>query len=175
MKCSNFLRSVLPAAILGCLALGFFSTSAVAGGTTTTNTFQVTATVQTACTVTGTTLAFGTYTGAAVQATSTLTITCTSASTPYSIGLNAGATSGATLTTRQMQIGGTGTGLNYTLTSVSYTGQNWGNSLATNWVTGTSSATAMTTTTQTVFGTIPSNQLVPPGSYADTITASITY
>ena len=160
MKFSFALRSALPAAALGILALGLVSAPAFAS-TTTSNTFSVTA--------------FGTYTGAAVQASSTLTVTCTSASTPYNIGLNAGATSGATLTSRQMQISGAGAGLGYTLTSVSYTGLNWGNTLATNWVGGTSSATAQTQTTQTVYGTIPANQLVAPGSYSDTITASITY
>jgi spore coat protein U-like protein len=171
MKFSSALRSALPAAVLGFVTLGLATAPAFA--TTTTNTFSVTATVQTACTVTGSTLAFGVYTGAAVQASSTLTVTCTSASTSYDIGLNQGATSGATLTTRQMLNGAAA--LNYTLTSGSYAGSNWGNTTATNWVGGTSSATAMTTTSQTVYGTIPANQLVAPGSYADTITASITY
>jgi spore coat protein U-like protein len=172
MKFSYALKSTLPATVLGLVTLGIASAPAFAA-TTTSNTFSVTATVQTACTVTGSTLAFGTYTGAAVQASSALTVTCTSALTPYNIGLNAGATNGATLTTRQM-LNGT-TPLNYTLTSVSYTGSNWGNTVATNWVGGTSSATPMTQTTQTVYGTIPANQLVAPGSYSDTITASITY
>lgn len=71
---------------------------------TTTTTFQVTATVNSACTVSATNLTFGVYdpSAAAHDDTSTVTVTCTKA-TAYDIGLDAGLAAGATVTTRQMQ------------------------------------------------------------------------
>jgi spore coat protein U-like protein len=174
MKLTNAIKSAVPAAVLGFLALA--STSALAL-TTNTSTFTVGATVGASCSVSASNLAFGPYIGAAVQVSTPLTVQCSAASTTYNIGLSQGGYTGGSLTNRQMGPTATPTagGLLYTLTSVSYTGTNWGNSSLTNWVTGTSSPTALTTTTQTVYGTLPANQVVAQGVYGDTITASITY
>jgi spore coat protein U-like protein len=137
--------------------------------TGTTN-FTVTAVVAKDCTVTATNLAFGTYTGAQVRSTSTITATCTS-STTYTVGLNAGTATGATVTNRSM----TGPGsalLHYSLFNNSGYTTNWGNSSATNWVAGTGNGSAQPLT---VYGQIPAGQYATPGSYADTITVSVTY
>ena len=64
MKFSTPLKSILPAAILGFVALGLTPTSAVAQANPATTTFNVTATVLKDCIVSATALPFGNYTGA---------------------------------------------------------------------------------------------------------------
>ncbi len=140
------------------------------GITTATTQFSVTASVVKDCTVSATNLAFGSYTGALVNSTSTVSVTCTS-TTPYDVGLSAGLAIGATVTNRSM----TGPGsalLHYSLFSNSGRTTNWGNTSATNWVTGTGNGSAQALT---VYGQIPAAQYMTPGSYTDTITVSVTY
>lgn len=169
MKFSNAIKSALPAAILGCLALGLTPTSAIAQANPATTTFGVSATVLKDCIVSATALPFGNYTGAVNNATSTVTVTCTK-STTYTVGLNAGLT-GASVTARVMTSGANT--LNYSLCSDSAAcATNWGNTLATNWVTGTGTGAAQALT---VFGQIPAAQYVTPGSYTDTISVTVTY
>jgi spore coat protein U-like protein len=170
MKSSTPLKSILPAAILGFVALGLTPTTAVAQANPATTTFNVTATVLKDCIVTATALPFGNYTGAVVNASSTVTVTCTSGTT-YTVGLNQGLTTGATVTTRQMGITQPAGGLNYSLLTTSYTGANWGNTSG-SWVSGTGNGAAQALT---VYGVLPAGQYVPPGSYTDTITATVTY
>jgi spore coat protein U-like protein len=105
-----------------------------------------------------------------VNASSTVTVTCTSGTT-YTVGLNQGLTTGATVTTRQMGITQPAGGLNYSLLTTSYTGANWGNTSG-SWVSGTGNGAAQALT---VYGVLPAAQYVPPGSYTDTITATVTY
>jgi spore coat protein U-like protein len=116
-------------------------------------------------------IAFGKYGGTTLDVTGTITVTCTSG-TAYHIGLNAGSTSGATITNRLM-FGGTGgqNTLGYQLFSDAARTINWGNSAGTNWVSATGTGAAQT---YTIYGQMPSNEGPPPGSYTDTITASIT-
>ncbi|MGA2888071.1 MAG: spore coat U domain-containing protein [Terracidiphilus sp.] len=169
MKYSNTARSALATAVLGLLALGLTSTSAVAA--TTTANITVTATVGASCTVGVTNLTFGTYTPATqAQASSSVTVTCSNG-WAYQVGLNAGLTTGASVTTRQMGITQPAGGLNYSLLTGSYTGANWGNTTPT-WVTGTGNGAAQVLT---VYGVIPANQFVTAGSYTDTIIATVNY
>lgn len=138
--------------------------------TSATTSFAVTSTVQAYCTVSATSLAFGTYAGALLNSTSTITATCTN-TTPYKIGLNAGTATGATVTNRSM----TGPGaalLHYSLFSDSGHTTNWGNTLGVDTVSKTGSGTAQALT---VYGQVPAGQYVTPGSYADTITVTLTY
>jgi spore coat protein U-like protein len=140
------------------------------GITTATAQFSVTATIVKDCTVSATNLAFGNFTGAVNNSTSTVSVNCTSG-TAYTVGLNAGLATGATVTNRSM----TGPGsalLHYGLFSNSGHTTNWGNTSATNWVSGTSSGAVQPLT---VYGQIPAAQYVTPGSYTDTITVSVTY
>ncbi|EQB15201.1 spore coat protein U domain-containing protein [Novosphingobium lindaniclasticum] len=70
-----------------------------ASAATATAPMAVTATVQSACIVAATPLAFGSYdptSGAPKDGTSVITVTCTSG-TSFTVGLNAGGTSGAGL------------------------------------------------------------------------------
>jgi spore coat protein U-like protein len=172
MKFSNLVKSAVPAAVLGLVALGLTPTSAAAQADPATTTFGVSATVVKDCIVSATALGFGNYTGAVNNATSAVTVTCTNGTT-YSVGLDAGKATGATVTTRSMQLSTTPTvpALNYTLTSGSGTGPNWGNSTGA-WVTGSGSGAGQALT---VYGQIAAGQYVAPGTYNDTITVTVTY
>ncbi|MFA6051999.1 MAG: spore coat U domain-containing protein [Methylobacter sp.] len=141
---------------------------------TTTTTFQVTATVNSACTVSATNLTFGVYdpSAAAHDDTSTVTVTCTKA-TAYDIGLDAGLAAGATVTTRQMQHATLTDLLNYSLYSDAGRTTNWGNTVSTDTV-HVASATGAAEN-HTVYGRIATGQYVTAGSYADTITVTVTY
>ncbi|MGD0941594.1 MAG: spore coat U domain-containing protein [Terracidiphilus sp.] len=171
MKFSKIALSALSFAVLGFLALGLASTPASAS-TSVSTTFNVTATVAASCNITAPTLAFGTYTGGQVTANTAITVTCNAASTPYNIGLNVGL-NGTGPYARYM-INGTNK-LSYGLYQNTALSTNWGTTIGTDTEAGTSSATALTATTVTVYGVIPAAQVVPTGSYADTIMATITY
>jgi spore coat protein U-like protein len=137
---------------------------------TATTTFSVTATVQATCLISANPLAFGTYTGVLINATTTLQVTCTN-TTPYNVGLNAGTATGATVTTRKMT-GPASATLNYALFQDSSRTINWGQTVGTDTVTGTGNGSAQTLT---VYGQLSANQYPAPGSYSDTITATVTY
>lgn len=137
---------------------------------TATSTFQVSATVPASCQVSASNLNFGNFTGAQVQATSTISVTCTD-TTSYAVGLGPGTASGATVTSRAMT-GPSSTTLSYALYSDSSHSTNWGDTSATNEVSGTGTGSAQTLT---VYGVIPSGSMPIPGSYTDTITVTVTY
>jgi spore coat protein U-like protein len=176
MKYSNLVKSALPAAVLGFLALGFASTSAYAT-TTNTGTFVVSTVVSTSCSIAPTALTFPTYIGAVTSASTTIAITCNAAPTNgYTVGLNGG-TSGGSDTARMMAGQGAAAGntLNYKLCSDSSTcATNWGNTSGTGAVV-VPSGSGIGSQTLTVYGQIPAAQTSPQGTYADTVTASITY
>ena len=136
-----------------------------------TRTFTVTATVQAACTLSATSLAFGTYSGVLLNSTSALSVTCTN-STTYNVGLNAGTASGATVTNRSMKGPGSAL-LGYKMFRNSGRTLNWGNTVGSDTVARTGSGSVQGLT---VYGQIPAGQFAsPPGNYSDTITATITY
>jgi spore coat protein U-like protein len=136
---------------------------------TSTTSFNVTATIVKDCGVSATAMVFGNYTGAVNNTTSTVTVTCTN-TTGYTVGLSPGLATGATVTTRKMQDGANL--LSYALYSNSGRTTNWGNTSGTGWVAGTGSGVAQPLT---VYGQIPAAQHPTPGSYTDTITATVTY
>lgn len=152
--------------------------SSGAQAATSTTTFDVGATVADSCSVSATALAFGSIDPlvnktTATDATSTIDVTCANGTT-YDVGLDAGQASGATVTTRQMA---SGTNLlNYALYSDSGRTANWGNTIdATtgDTVAGTGTGAIQTLT---VYGRVPSGQeTAPTGTYADTITVTVTY
>lgn len=148
-QCRGWLRAaIVPAAAL---SLGVTATSTLAA--TATTIFQVTATVAATCLITATNLAFGIYTVLA-SSTSTITVTCTNTTT-WNVGLNAGP-SGALLA--------------YSLSQDAAHTINWGNTVGTETGAGAGTAQALT-----VFGQAAAGQLVTPGAYVDTITATITF
>ena len=133
-----------------------------------TESFSVTATIQATCNISASAMAFGTYAGAVITGSSNLSMQCT-VSTTYAIGLSAGTTSGATVTNRLLA-GSGGRTLAYALFSDSGRTVNWGST--TNTVSGTGTGAVQTLP---VYGKISAGQYVTPGSYTDTITATITY
>ena len=133
-----------------------------------TGSFTVTASIVATCSISATALAFGTYAGAAVTASSSLSMQCTN-STSYTIGLSAGTTSDATVTNRLL-VGTGGSTLAYGVYSDSGHTNIWGSTSHTVTGTGTGSVQSLP-----VYGQIAGGQYVVPGSYTDTITASITY
>jgi spore coat protein U-like protein len=140
--------------------------------TTVTTTIAVSASVLSSCGVTALPLAFGTYSptqSTNTTAQTTVVVTCTNG-TPYNVGLNAGIGTGATVASHKLTSGSNL--LNYTLYQDSGYSTVWGNTIGTNTVSGTGSGL---TQTINVYGSITALQAVPAGSYADTVTVSLTY
>ncbi len=141
-----------------------------AAAATATTTFNVTATVATSCSATAADLAFGSYDAASATdttATSTINVTC-SLLTPYTISLDNG--SFASGSTRQMGSGASR--LSYeiyrdvTMTNI------FGSIAQSLGVAGIGTGFAVP---QIIYGKVPKNQAVAPGSYTDQITVTIDY
>jgi spore coat protein U-like protein len=159
---SRISRSILTLSLLAASALS-------ASAATSTSTFQVTATVQSVCQISAGNLNFGNYAGTQLASTSTVTVSCTQ-NQAYDVGLNGGSNS-LPVTDRKMT-GPGGTVLSYGLYSDNNHSANWGNTVGTDTVRRNGNGNAQTLT---IYGRLPANQLVQPGAYSDTITATITY
>lgn len=155
--------------VAGVATLGWFASASAGFAATATSSMSVTATVQATCTISAGALAFGTYTSTQLDASSTVTVSCTNTTT-YNIGLDVGTGTGATVNSRKMTNGAQT--LTYSLYSDSGRSTVWGPTIGTNTVTGTGNGSAQNFT---VYGRVPSGQLPTPGSYSDTVTATITY
>lgn len=143
-----------------------------ANAAVTTTTFQVTATVGSACNVAAANLDFGAYnplSPSSTFATTTVTVQCTLLSA-YTIGLNAGTGSGATVAVRKMTKGADT--LNYSLYQDLAHTQVWGETIGSDTVAGVGTGLPIPTL---VYGQIPASQNVNAGAYADTITVSVNY
>jgi spore coat protein U-like protein len=154
--------------ILGAFALSLLPTPAHSA--TATATFAVSASIVAGCGITAAPLAFGAYTGVQVDAESSLSVNCTN-TTAYSVGLGAG-TSGGTAPARQMSGTPVANKLFYALYSDVTRAINWGDTGGTGLITGTGSGSAQSIP---VYGRMVTGQLSPPGTYADTITATVTF
>jgi spore coat protein U-like protein len=149
----------------------------IASAATTNSTFQVTATVLKTCSATSANLVFGNYTpgGGALAANTNVNVKCTNGTT-FAVALNAGSTTGGTFAQRLMT-DGTNT-LQYNLYTTPAFATVFGDgtaSTATKPGTGSGLVTAVAIA---VNGQLPdnaTNQNAVPGSYADTIIATITY
>lgn len=136
-------------------------------------TFNVTTSVVSACSVSAANLGFGNYDPLAVlntDGTTTVTVTC-SLLAPYNIGLDAGL-HGSSVSTREMQLDGESDTLGYALFRDALRTLNWGNTVGTDTLSGIGTGLALPTV---VYGRISAQQNVPVGSYADTITVTVTY
>ncbi len=144
---------------------------------TNTGVLSVTASVAAVCIIGNATLAFGAYnptSGTVVTGNTTVTLTCT-LSTPYNIGMSPGASTGATVSARAMTVTGGGSStLGYQLCRNSGCTLNWGQTVNTDTLAGTSSATSLTNSV-TIYGQIPASEAVPIGSYSDTVTMTVTF
>jgi spore coat protein U-like protein len=167
-------RCSAPAALLATL-LATATVPAAAGSAN--GSFQVQATVVSACTVSGSLLNFG---GAIdplaaalpLDASSTLTVQCTN-TTPYSVSLNAGVNAGgaANFTSRAMKSGSNTLG--YQLYLDAGRSSIWGDGTGTSLPvggTGTGSNQSLT-----IYGRVPSLSGAIPGTYTDTVTVTISY
>lgn len=158
--------------LFAAMSLCLLSAGAAHAQTSTSN-FNVTASVQNACTISAADLLFGVYSsisGADKDGTSTLQVRCT-LSASYSVALNAGTTVGGTIPARLLTSGSTTLGYNLYTTNGRTTV--WGDG------TGGSAAVAGTGTglTQnlTVYGRIAGSQNLAAGSFSDVVTATITF
>jgi spore coat protein U-like protein len=158
------------------LAAGMAASSVALAGTAT-GSFQVNATVISSCTVSGALLNFGSSidplaAASPLDATSSLTVQCTN-TTPYSVSLNAGLNAGsATAFSNRRMVSGAHT-LGYQLYTDNGRSTVWGDgtsSSSTNSGTGTGSSQTLT-----IYGRVPSLSGVVPGTYADTVTVTISY
>jgi len=134
-------------------------------------TFNVTATVIPACTVSATNLSFGSagLLTSNVDATSIVSVTCSNAA-PYNVGLSAGSGTGATVAARKMSSGGST--ITYSLYQNSARTTVWGTTIGTDTETGTGTGSAQNLT---VYGRVPPQTTPAPGAYSDTIIVTVTY
>jgi spore coat protein U-like protein len=149
---------------------------ALAGGAqaaTVGTTFEVTANVVAACSVTASDLAFGNFDGSADLAnTSTISVTCTNGH-PYAVALDGGDAPGSTIANRTLSNGTHS--LAYNLYSDAAHTALWGDTIATdvNGV-GTGLTTAVDHTVHGQLLAAP-NQNVSTGLYTSTIAVTVTY
>ena len=137
-------------------------------------TFQARAVVTSSCTVVAADIDFGTRAGltTAVNANGGLDVTCTSGR-PYTIALNAGSTAGNTIAVRKMNLNGAGAGVvRYQLYRDAGPTNVWGDGTTGVVYSGTGSGTSQAIP---VYGQVPAQAAQPPGTYLDTIRATITY
>ncbi|MBN9206916.1 spore coat U domain-containing protein [Methylibium petroleiphilum] len=162
--------------LIAAAALLAVAAPATAAGTAT-GSFQVQATVASACTVSGSLLNFGgsidpLVSAVPIDASSTLTVRCTN-TTPYTVALDAGIHAGgaAVFGNRNMSNGAQTIGYQLYLDAGRATV--WGNGTASSSTvpgTGTGSNQSLT-----IYGRLPSLTGVVPGSYSDTVTVTISY
>jgi spore coat protein U-like protein len=162
--------------ILGGAAAAATMITGLAQAAVTTTTFQVTATVQKTCSVSATALAFGNYTpgAGAISNSTSVAVRCTNG-TPYTIALNGGTTSGGTIAQRLMANGANT--LEYNLFTTGAFSTLWGDGTTGSLVSGTGAGVG-TPNNHTVHGQLPdstANQAAVTGSFADTITVTVTY
>jgi spore coat protein U-like protein len=131
----------------------------------------VTATVSSNCTIGSTAVSFGSpgVLTSNVDAQGTLSIQCTS-NLPYAVSLNGG-TSGATdPTQRKMKV--SGANVTYGLYQDAARSLPWGSTTGVNTVSGTGTGL---TQTLNVYGRVAPQTTPKPGTYTDSVIATITY
>lgn len=134
--------------------------------------FTVSATVTNNCTIGATNLSFGTagVIGGGIDATSNLSVTCTN-NDAWRISLNGGGS--GNVAARVMQRTGGGGSVGYQLYTDSARTLAWGDGTGgTTRATGTGTGLAQAVT---VYGRVPAQTTPMPGSYGDTVTATIEF
>jgi spore coat protein U-like protein len=133
--------------------------------------FTVTATHAAVCRITTATVDFGTkgVLSTVTDVTGTITPTC-SATTPYTISLNGGNSGAIDPTLRKMANGAVQ--ITYGLYRDSARTLGWGSTAGTNTVAGTGSGLAQALT---VYGRVPVQTTPAPGTFTDTVIATVTY
>jgi spore coat protein U-like protein len=175
---TNFIQSALKRAIVSAITLWLTMLGTQSHADTGTSIMNVSATVRHSCSIDTTPMAFGTYDGVVANASTTLKATATIISTCTSgaaaqIKMNAGAYegSGSTDVPVRRMTAGASEYLVYQVYSDVSRKTIWGNSDPT----GVSFTGTGAPQTLTVYGSIPSAQIVPEGEYSDQIIVTITY
>ena len=164
-------RALVRSAAMLPLCAALLATTPRAMAATAPTTLSVTLTINAACLVSTTPVAFPAQgvLSAAVPQTGSVLVTCTNTTT-YTIGLDKGAGTGASVTNRLMTGPGSAT-VQYGLFQDS--------GLATNWTdTGAGLVSSTGTGAQqtfTVYGNVPAQTTPAPGAYADTVNVTVTY
>jgi spore coat protein U-like protein len=157
---------------LAVAALALLPFANPSSATQVTSNFSVQLTMTTSCVInSASTLNFGSQgvLVANVDNTSTLQVQCTN-TTPYNIGLDVGTATGATVAARKMTSGSNT--INYALYTDSARSLLWGNTVGTDTVAAVGSGIAQS---YTVYGRVPAQPTPAAGTYADTITVTVTY
>ncbi len=167
---------ILTAILAGAAAAGAVCVTSVRSDAASASaSLSVSASVANNCTISTAALAFGAYDPVVANAasnldsTGTVTITCTKGAAS-TIGLNLG--SNASGSTRRLTDGSSNY-LTYEMYQDSGRTTVWGNSGAA--LLTPAAAPSKTARNFTVYGRVTSNQDVPAGSYADTVTATVNF
>lgn len=139
---------------------------------TKTTTFQVRLNLVNDCSITANDLDFGSHgvLTTNLDQSTTLGISCTSG-TAYAVGLDAGSASGSSVASRFLT-GPASSTVIFQLFRDTARAQIWGNTLATDTVSGTGNGTAQTIP---VYGRVPPQSTPAAGAYTSTVTATITF
>jgi len=151
-------------------ALALCATPARASSTT--DSFDVTATVISSCSVVAQDLTFGNYdpvSSTPLDAATTMSVTCTNG-TAYQVALGLGNGTGATTTTRYMVNGANKLG--YTLYRDSNRTLLWGQTVGTDTLSGTGTGAAATVN---VYGRVAIAQTAIAGAYQDTVVVTVSW
>ncbi|MDC1252521.1 spore coat protein U domain-containing protein [Amylibacter sp.] len=175
---TKFNPSTLKQAIVSAIALGSITLGIHSNADTDISIMNVSATIKHSCSMKTSPMAFGVYDGVvanasnALEATATVISTCISGAAAL-ITMNSGASAGSSLDDAPVRRMTTGAAeyLVYQVYSDVYRNKIWGNTVPTGVVlTGTGVPQSLT-----VYGSIPSAQIVPEGDYSDQIFVTITY
>jgi spore coat protein U-like protein len=162
-------KTLRPVALGVLLAL---SGASIADAATSTGSFQVSLTIQGACSLQSTSdLAFGSQSAVAsnLDATSSIGVQCSN-TTPYTIGLSAGAGTGATVAARLLSVGGAT--IPYTIYRDSNRTQLWGTTANIDTQSGTGNGALQTFT---AYGRVAPVANPAVGAYTDSISVTVTY
>jgi spore coat protein U-like protein len=164
-------RAAALAAVVGAVVA-----ASPAAAQTASSPLEVSATVTANCTATTTPVAFGNVdvtSGAAVDGTGGLAVVCTSG-TSWDASADVGTGAGASLATRKMD-DGSANFLNYALYTDSARTSVWGDGVGgtTSLFSGIGSGGEQLST---IYARVPAGQTsLPAGSYADTVTVTVSY
>jgi spore coat protein U-like protein len=159
--------------VLSTAALALVAASAAPAATDTT-TFTVTANIVADCNLSATNLSFGTYdaaSGSPLDATSAVSVYCSNGLS-YDVALNIGS-GGGTFVTRTLADGGNT--LNYNLYSNAGRSTIWGDGTGSTAIVSGSGTGLLSAVTHNVYGRVASGQDRAVGSYASTITVTVTF
>jgi spore coat protein U-like protein len=178
MKTIQFKSRAVNLALAAILAVAgsAFGVDSYAG--TDTATLNVSATITANCTIDTTPLAFGAYdpivahTATALDGTGTVTTTCTDGSAVHiTLGQGTYPAGGSTDTVPLRQMASGDNRLAYFLYSNDQRTQVWGNDTESDVAdTGTGLESVLT-----IYGSVPSGQNLPAGTYTDTVVATVTF